>query len=373
MSVSVIIPAAGKGVRAGFSKNKLLQPLPSFNLTVLEKTVQAFLRPDVGEIVLAIAETDREEIEKILQNYPVKLVTGGETRTRSVKNALAAVTGEIVLIHDGARPFVSAKIISDCIESVKKYGSGVCVLPVTDTVVFSRNGEVDSFPPRENVFAVQTPQGFFTSDMVAAYSKIGDKTYTDDSSVYFDFVGKPHLFFGEKENRKLTFGQDFSSPAPVRTGFGVDTHAFGKEQNYITLCGIKIPSDSSLIAHSDGDVALHAVMDALLSAAGLKDIGHYFPDTDERWKNADSQDMLRLVLQEIKKQGFVPCNVSIAVQAQKPRLARYIAQMCENLARILNVSPACVGISAGTNEGLGYIGEGKGITVSASVLLRPAP
>lgn len=371
MSVSVIIPAAGKGSRAGFEKNKLLLPLSPFDVTVLEKTVQAFLRPDVTQILLAVADCDCVEIADLMKNYPVTLVVGGATRTQSVKNALSAVTGDIVLIHDGARPFVSQKIISDCIASVKKYGSGVCALPITDTVVLAENQEIETVPDRDKLFSVQTPQGFFTSDMVSAYSQIGEEIFTDDSSVYARFIGKPHLFTGESENKKLTFSTDFSSSfTPARVGFGVDTHAFGKTQDYIVLCGVKIPSDSGLIAHSDGDVALHAVMDALLSAAGLKDIGHYFPDTDERWKNADSTLLLDAVLQELKGHNLTPLNLSVAIQAQKPRLAPYIQSMTENLARLLSIPPTHVGISAGTNEGLGYIGEGKGITVSAVVLLR---
>lgn len=368
MSVSVIIPAAGKGSRAGFAQNKLLQILPDLGITVLEKTVQAFIRPDISQIVVAVSPQDEEAIGKLLSPYRVRIVHGGESRTQSVKNALSAITGDIVLIHDGARPFVSQKIITDCIDDVKRYRSAVCALSVTDTVVFAENDEITATPDRSKIYAVQTPQGFYTSDMVSAYSQIGTKNYTDDSAVYSSFIGKPHLFMGEKGNIKLTFQSDFSSPA-VRTGIGIDTHAFGKKQDYIILGGIKIPSDSGFIAHSDGDVLVHAVMDALLSAAGLRDIGHYFPDTDEKWRDADSMKMLETVIEKIKKEGFTPLNVSAAIQAQKPRLAKYIPAVTENLAAALRIPPSAVGITAGTNEGLGYIGEGKGVTVTATVLL----
>jgi 2-C-methyl-D-erythritol 4-phosphate cytidylyltransferase/2-C-methyl-D-erythritol 2,4-cyclodiphosphate synthase len=369
MTVSVIIPAAGKGERTGFERNKLLYPLPLSDVPCLEKTVQAFVREDITQIIVAVSAQDEEEVKKLLFGYPVQLMRGGQTRTKSVQNALAAVTGEIVLIHDGARPFVSEKIITDCIESVKAFRSGICALPVTDTVVQAKEGEIVAVPKRSELYAVQTPQGFFTSDMVAAYSKIGDENFTDDSTVYAKFIGKPRLFLGERENVKLTFSQDFSSPA-ARTGIGIDTHAFGKEQNYIVLAGVKVPSESGLIAHSDGDVLLHAVMDALLSAAGLRDIGHYFPDTDEKWHNADSMEMLKIVLTEIHKAGYAPLNLSVAIQAQKPRLAKYIPAMTDRLAEVLALSPSAVGITAGTNEGLGYVGEGKGITVTANVLLQ---
>ena len=149
----------------------------------------------------------------------------------------------------------------------------------------------------------------------------------------------------------------------------MDTHAFGKAQDYIVLAGVKIPSQSGLIAHSDGDVAIHALMDALLSAAGLKDIGHYFPDSDEKYKGARSMDLLHKVLQLIAEQGFAPQNVSIAIQAEKPRLSPYIDEMKNSLASALSLDPTAVGITAGTNEGLGYVGEGKGITVYAYIML----
>ncbi len=372
MNISVIICAAGKGLRAGFEKNKLLLPMPNNSgVTVLQKTVQAFCREDIAEIIIAVSPVDKTEVENLLADQPLcKVVLGGETRTQSVQNALAAVTGEIVLIHDGARPYVTQKIIGDCIESVKKYGSGVCALPVTDTVVIAEKETISFVPNRENVYAVQTPQGFYTSDMVRSYAKIVNENYTDDSAVYAKFIKPPHLFEGSRENKKLTFREDFIYDAPARVGVGIDTHAFGKTQDYIVMAGINVPSDSGLIAHSDGDVLVHAVMDALLSAAGLRDIGYYFPDTDEKWKNADSMKMLAEVMEKIKKQGFTPCNLSVAIQAQKPKLCKYVPTMSENLAKILDLPLSAVGITAGTNEGLGYVGEGKGITVTANVLLK---
>ena len=150
----------------------------------------------------------------------------------------------------------------------------------------------------------------------------------------------------------------------------MDTHAFGKPQDYILLAGVKIPSESGLIAHSDGDVLAHALMDALLSAAGLKDIGFYFPDSSPEWKGADSMQMLKKVLALLDERGYRVQNASIAVQAEKPRLAKYIDEMKNRLAGALRVDPTAVGITAGTNEGLGYVGEGKGITVNAYVLLQ---
>ena len=174
---------------------------------------------------------------------------------------------------------------------------------------------------------------------------------------------------GARENIKLTYAQDFAK-STARCGFGVDTHAFGKPQDYIVLAGVKIPSDSGLIAHSDGDDLVHAVMDALLSAAGLRDIGFYFPDSDPAYKNANSMQLLQKVVSLVSERGFAVQNLSVAVQAEKPRLAKYIEEMKNNLASALDVAPTAVGITAGTNEGLGYVGEGKGITVHAYALLK---
>ena len=158
--------------------------------------------------------------------------------------------------------------------------------------------------------------------------------------------------------------------AQTRTGIGIDTHAFGKAEKFITLGGVKIPSESGLVAHSDGDVLVHALMDALLSAAGLFDIGHYFPDTDPQYKGADSLVLLAKVKELIKKEGFAVGNVSAAIVAQKPKLAPFIAQMKQNIANVLQISERNVGISAGTNEGLGSLGRGEGITVTANVVLH---
>ncbi|MBQ8320297.1 MAG: 2-C-methyl-D-erythritol 2,4-cyclodiphosphate synthase [Clostridia bacterium] len=370
MSVSVVICAAGKGARAGFSENKLFAPVGG--ITVLERTLVALTLPKVTQTIVAYSKEDEEKIFALQKKYGFLPVLGGETRTQSVYNALQAVTGEIVLIHDGARPFVDAATVLGCIESVKKSGSGICALPSTDTVaIANEKGEVQSFPARERCYRIQTPQGFFTQEIRAAYEQainLGE-SFTDDSSVFARFVRPPCLCVGARDNIKLTYPEDFFVRAD-RVGFGVDTHAFGKEQEYIVLCGEKIPAKSGLIAHSDGDVAVHAVMDALLSAAGLRDIGYYFPDTDEKWKGASSIEMLKQVVALIEKEGLRTKSLSVAIQAEIPRLSPYIETMKNHLADVLSLSPTAIGVTAGTNEKLGYVGEGKGITVYAYALLE---
>ncbi len=369
MSVSVILCAAGAGARAGFEKNKVLMPYEG--IPVLERTITAFLLPEITQIIVAYNQSDESDLLSLSKKYPIELVQGGSTRTETVYNALQAVTGEIVLVHDGARPFVSAREILECIACIRAHGSGICAVPVINTQARVVDGEIVAVPDRNECYEILTPQGFFTEELKACYAQAQDDggVYTDDSSVYAKYGKHPHIFVGNRANRKLTYAEDFQ-PHPQRVGFGVDTHAFGRAQDYITLCGVRVPSESGLIAHSDGDVAIHALMDALLSAAGKKDIGHYFPDTDEKWRGADSMEMLKQVLRLLQMDGLSPQSVSIAMQAEKPRLSKYITEMQHTLSLALGLPTDRIGISAGTNEKLGYVGEGKGITVYAYVLLR---
>lgn len=373
ISVTAIICSAGKGERAGFEKNKLL--VPFMGSTALEKSLSAFDFPAIDEIVVTASETDFDEVSALCAKFPrTNVVVGGATRTESVYNALKRATKDVVLIHDGARPFVTRDVIEGCIHSVKTKGSGICSTPCTDTVAVVSSGKIVDVPNRATLRQIQTPQGFFRENITFAYEQAMEKAktstlaYTDDSSVFADYCGAPTYCDGARENVKLTHPEDFKTH--VRVGFGVDTHAFGKAQDFITLGGVKIPSDSGLIAHSDGDVLVHALMDALLSSAGLKDIGHYFPDTDAKWKNADSMKMLEMVMGILAEQGLAPINASISVQAEKPRLAKYIDEMKNTIAGVLRIDPTSVGITAGTNEGLGYVGEGKGITVYAYVSVK---
>ena len=367
---SVIICAAGKGTRAGFTDNKVLHEISG--LPVLSWSLSAFSAAGADEIIVACSAGDEMRIKALLAPFPAaRTLLGGATRGASVYNALREAKGDIVLVHDAARPFVSQRIIRECIAGVREHGSAVCALPASDTVVLAADGSVFSVPARETAFLVQTPQGFYTDKLLAAYEKARAEglSFTDESGVYAHYIAPPHLFAGERENRKLTYAEDFL-PAE-RVGFGVDTHAFGAERDYVTLAGVKIPHESGLVAHSDGDVVCHALMDALLSAAGLDDIGHHFPDTDEQFRGADSMELLRKVVLMLSRAGYCAKNASISVLAEKPRLAPYIAQMKENLAGALGVPQNAVGIAAGTNERLGYVGEGKGITVYATVLLMP--
>lgn len=375
MKVDIIVCAAGKGERAQLGRNKLLAPL--YGAPVLYHTLGAFA--GVGDIVIAAAADDMEEIGAIASPFGAKVVAGGATRTQSVYNALQHCDGDIVLIHDGARPYVTRQVIDGCIGSVKQFRSGICAVQCTDTVALCDDGVISEVPERRRAFAVQTPQGFYLNEIKGAYAQAmaSGLSFTDDSSVYARYVGRPHLCAGDRANVKLTFRSDFERglpPLPAvagqAAGIGTDVHAFGKQQDYITLCGVKIACDSGLVAHSDGDVAVHAVMDALLSAAGLKDIGHYFPDSDERYAGADSMELLAEVMRLVSAAGYAPVNLSLTIQAEKPRLAKYIDRMRARLADATGVAVERVGIAAGTCERLGFVGQGLGIAATACVLMR---
>ncbi|MGN0806762.1 MAG: 2-C-methyl-D-erythritol 2,4-cyclodiphosphate synthase [Candidatus Coproplasma sp.] len=386
MKISVIICAAGKGERAGFNKNKLLVPLNGapalhYTLTAFDAFDCAYTGGNLEKI--AVCGEDDEETRAFCLSYGWQVATGGKTRTESVYNALKAVTGDIVLIHDGARPFVTEEIIEGCVNCVKEYGSAICACPAVDTVAIAKDGYISEVPDRDNVYIIQTPQAFYTKDIIAAYEKAmaSGERFTDDSSVYSRYIQSAKICpYGTLQNKKLTFKEDFENlfryPTALffdegqpRVGFGVDVHAFGKAQNFVTLCGVKIPCDTGLIAHSDGDVAVHAVMDALLSAAGLKDIGHYFPDSDESYKDADSIRLLQKVVEIIGEKGFKPLGLSVAVQAEKPRLSKYIEVMVSSLALATGVESENVSITAGTCEGLGFVGQKKGICVYCTAVI----
>ena len=375
MNIYAVIPAAGAGSRAGFDKNKILQKMGG--ASVLWHTVSAFAQNEnIAGIAVCANKNERAEIGRELCGFAkVLYADGGSTRTESVKNALEVLAAlpcppDYVLIHDAARPFVSQKIIDDCVKTVRAHGSAVCALPCTDTLVRAQNGIIAGSYDRETAFTLQTPQGFGFAELLAAYRKITpDDRFTDDSGVYAKYVAPPFLFTGEKRNIKLTFREDFAMNE-TRTGIGVDTHAFGAERKYIVLGGVRIDAPTGLHAHSDGDVLCHAVMDALLSAAGLPDIGHYFPNSSPQYKGADSLALLGKVRGILEVHGFFVGNISAAIVAEAPKLAPHIQKMKQNIADVLHISERAVGISAGTNEGLGYLGRGEGITVIANALIR---
>lgn len=363
MKISLILACAGKGERAGLNKNKLL--VPAGGVTCIEKTLNAFIESAlIDEYIAVCAECDVKEIKSLVPPF-VKIVTGGDTRTQSVKNALKAVTGEIVLIHDGARPFVTKEAIKDCIESAMRYGSGIAAVPSRDTVCRADSDILSEYVGKSGLYSIQTPQAFRTEQIKKAYSQAGNRTFNDDGEVYKTFIGNPRLAKGDFKNVKITFAEDLTllNELPLcRVGVGFDCHKLVTDRKLI-LGGVEIPHYKGLLGHSDADVLTHAVMDALLSALSLRDIGFHFPDNDPAYKDANSINLLKKVLLLIKERGYKPFNVSAVIMADKPKLSPFIPDITRNLADALGLSEESVGIGATTSEGLGFVGREEGICV----------
>ncbi len=381
--LTVILCAAGSGTRAGLpaGENKILAEWNG--MPVLCYSLSAF-EPIADEILIPCRREDEKRIRGLLSPYPsARTLMGGATRAESVLRALQEAKGDRVLIHDAARPFVTPEVIRRCIIGLNTYGTAVCAVPAVDTVVrVGKDGSLGHFP-RKEMWSVQTPQAYLTERLLSAYEQAIDdgrlEEFTDESGLYAAYDFPPHLVEGDRRNVKLTYAEDLTPGE--RIGFGVDTHAFAHQQeidrgiarlnlNYIPLCGVAVPSDRGLEAHSDGDVPVHALMDALLTAIGEGDIGHLFPDTDPAYKGANSMELLARVVKRVHDGGFRVKNASVTILCERPRLAPYIKEMRENLQAALDCES--VGVAAGTNEKLGYIGEGRGITAYAAVLLSHA-
>ena len=366
MSVSLLLTCAGKGTRANLEKNKLLYKFDG--ATVIEKSLSAFYKTGlIDEYIVTVSNEDYEEIKSILPSE-VKIVIGGQTRTDSVKKGLQVATCDIVLIHDGARPFVSKKVIEDCIDTVKNFGSAIPVIPATNTQCFIIDDVIENYIGKDEVAQIQTPQGFFTKEILNAYSKIGDETFNDDGEVYKTFVSTPHVYKGDSANVKLTYKEDFEKLnriCSLAVGVGFDCHKLVNDRKLI-LGGIEIPHDKGLLGHSDADVLTHAIMDAMLSAVSQRDIGFHFPDTDEKYKGACSIDLLKRVIEICKESGYKLKSLSAVIMAEKPKLLKHIPNIAKNLADVLNINTNDIGIGATTLEGLGFVGREEGICVSAS-------
>ena len=371
MKVSLILACAGKGTRAGFDKNKLLIDIDG--LPCFEKTLKVFSGSKlIDQIIICASATDFDYIsESVKENASV--VLGGATRSQSVKNALEVVTGDIVLIHDGARPFVTEQIIKDCINTAKSFGSAIPVVPVRNTIIKKLDNDGGDYVGKSQLYSVQTPQGFITSQIKDAYACAGERSYNDDGEVYKALFGKVRLFNGNAKNVKLTFPEDFNCEKDYlpqyRFGTGFDCHKLVENRKLI-LGGIEIAHTKGLLGHSDADVLTHAVMDAMLSALSLRDIGYHFSDKDAKYKDVCSMDLLENVMDMISKKGYKVSSVSATIMAEKPKLLAHIPTITENLAKALSIPTDRLGIGATTLEGLGFVGREEGICVHATATLE---
>lgn len=382
MSTWCVVLAAGRGRRSGLEENKVFFRWEG--RSVLSRCLDALAASGAYDgIVLVLSESDLPRYRQIVQaegeNPLVKRIAmGGDTRRESGYSGLMALPEgvEIVSVHDAARPFVTEEIVRATIADARSYGSGVISTPVVDTIkcLDPATGLVTT-PDRSRLRAVQTPQSFQYDLLMAAHERARQENLevTDDAMLYEHQYGSVHLSSapGAEKNIKLTNPEDFrrlnAAPA-LRIGSGYDAHRL-KEGRRLVLCGVEVPHDRGLDGHSDADVAVHALMDALLGALGEGDIGRHFPDSDPRYKGISSMLLLEGVMCRVRERGYRVMNADVTIVAQKPKLAAHIPQMRQNLAAALGVDADCANVKATTTERMGFEGEELGISAQAVALL----
>ena len=387
-----LIPAAGRAARFNTdggsdgpgSGNKVFAPLAGRPL--LRWTVEAFAAHAAIDGVLVVAGAGevarcREAlggVDKLLSIIP-----GGDTRQASVAIGLFTLGGaadDLVLVHDGARPLLTSDIITRCLDGAREFGNAVAALPVADTLkAVDEDQKVQRTVDREGLWAVQTPQAFRMATLFDAHIAARDQGWvgTDEASLVEKFGDEPvHLVLGAPDNFKVTRPDDLRLAEAVlrsrleapmgqtRIGFGYDIHPLIAGRRLL-LGGVEVPSPRGLDGHSDADVLLHALCDALLGAAGLPDIGNLFPNTDQAYKGISSLELLRQVWERLSAAGYQIGNVDLTLIAEAPKIAPYVPQMRALIAQVLHIEPVRVGIKATTNEGLGSLGRGEGIAAHA--------
>ena len=319
-----------------------------------------------SQIIIVGAEN---EIEFMKQYASYEFVAGGASRQESLKNALSHVRNEYMLVNDIARSCISKQLLEKIIAHKSSADVIVPYLKVTDTVVYE-NETID----REKVKRIQTPQLSRTSVLKAALDT--KEIFTDESSAIVANGGSRAFVLGEDDAHKITYPADLNKlpclnapSSDILSGNGFDVHAFD-DKGDMWLGGVKIESDFGFKAHSDGDVAIHALIDALLGAAGMGDIGMLFPDNDERYKGIDSKELLKIVVEKIYNFGFEIINADITIAAQKPRVGKYKLEMRNVLAEILGIEPSRMNVKATTTEKLGFIGRGEGVGVMSNANVK---
>lgn len=382
--VTAVLVAAGSSTRMGFDKL-------SFDLggeTVLERSVRAFDEcPEVDELVIVTgASSENAQRAAARCKKPVRLVKGGSTRAESARSGVAAAHGRLVAVHDAARPFVSQSVIADTIAAAARCGAAAPAVPVKDTIKQAKGGSgktvpegcmVENTPDRSTLYAVQTPQCFDRAAYLAALDELDEasaRLVTDDCSL-FELTGRAvQLTQGDYANYKITTREDLPRPEQkeehkMRIGHGYDVHRLVEGRKLI-LGGVEVPFEKGLLGHSDADVLAHAVMDAVLGAAALGDIGQHFPDNDPAYSGADSLKLARRVAEILKEHGFRIENIDATLLCQRPKLAPYIPAMRQNLADAFGLPVDAVSVKATTEEHLGFTGEGLGIAAHAVALIE---
>lgn len=365
---AAIVVAAGKGVRAD-------QPLPKqFAIwrgkPVLRHSVEALLDAGAMPLVVAIPQDGEMAARAALEGIDgFALVAGAETRQGSVRNALEAIDAdapEIVLIHDAARPALPRAVIDKLLSALQDSPGAIPALPAVDSLAMIDGKFMAGTAPRETLCRVQTPQGFRFAEILAAHRQWqGAATAGDDAQVLHAAGGAVALVEGDERLRKLTFAEDFMDDAPaVRTGMGYDVHRLAEGEE-LWLGGIRIDHDRGLSGHSDADVALHAVVDALLGAVGEGDIGAHFPPSDARWKAASSDRFLSHAVELVKQSGYRVGNIDLTIVCEAPKIGPHRMAMRARMADLLGVDIGQVSVKATTTERLGFAGRGEGIAAQA--------
>jgi 2-C-methyl-D-erythritol 4-phosphate cytidylyltransferase / 2-C-methyl-D-erythritol 2,4-cyclodiphosphate synthase len=392
MHVAAIIAAAGRGLRLGADRPK--QFLDLGGRTILEMSLAALAASDrINEIVVALPAEHLDAESKLLKNAfkrPLVFVSGGTRRQDSVANAFAKTSAkaDVILIHDAARPFVTEDVIARAIDGAKTYGAAIAAVAAKDTVKQTGDANPDGSRlvrgtiPRDSVYLAQTPQAF-RRDILSRALTEGEAIDATDEAMLVERLGVPvHVVEGDERNVKITTQQDldkarlegdgFSHRRTImRIGTGYDLHTL-VEGRPLILAGVRIEFALGLSGHSDADIVCHAVTDAVLGAAAAGDIGRLFPDTDAKWKDADSIMMLKGAVAKVKESGYRVSNVDVTVIAQKPKLLPYLDAMRANLAAALEIDSSAVSVKAKTNEGVDSMGRGESMACHAVAMIQGA-
>jgi 2-C-methyl-D-erythritol 4-phosphate cytidylyltransferase/2-C-methyl-D-erythritol 2,4-cyclodiphosphate synthase len=371
MSIAVIITAAGRGTRAGGDLPKQWQMLAG--KPVLAHTLAAFAG---YRRVLTIHPDDRARAESLGDGF--EIVEGGATRASSVGNALRALAGTgvtRVLIHDGARPLVPASVVSAVLTALDDYAGAAPALPVSDALWRGAGGVVTGTQDRSGLYRAQTPQGFHFEPILAAHLALtGDAA--DDVEVARGAGLSVAIVEGHEDNLKLTYPQDFARAEAIlkgrgmdiRLGNGYDVHAF-TDGDHVWLCGVKVPHGKALLGHSDADVGMHALTDAIYGALAEGDIGRHFPPSDPQWKGAASHIFLRHAMGLVAARGFTLTNCDVTLVCERPKIGPHAEAMRAALAEIMGIEMARISVKATTSERLGFTGREEGIAALATAAL----
>jgi 2-C-methyl-D-erythritol 4-phosphate cytidylyltransferase/2-C-methyl-D-erythritol 2,4-cyclodiphosphate synthase len=381
--IGAVIVAAGRGERAGQSAEGPKQYRRIGGQPVIRRTLERFLsHPRIGAVAIAIHEDDAALFAEAAGQLAERVIAvpGGVTRQASTRLALHALRGEnldAVLIHDGVRPFIDAALIDRVIDGIEDGCASLPALGVSDTLKEAVDGLVGRTVPRDGLFAAQTPQGFGFDAILAAHERAhaaGRENFTDDAAIA-EWAGiAVRLVEGSPDNVKLTWAREIEMAnarlsagllPDVRTGNGYDVHCFGPG-DHVTLCGVAIPHAKTLSGHSDADVGLHALTDALLATCGAGDIGTHCPPSDMKWKGAASRIFVEEAVRIVRARGGRIANADITLIAESPKIGPHRAAMVAELASMLGISPERVSVKATTNERLGFIGREEGIAAIAT-------